>query len=159
MQDRARHIRQIMPVRCRIDGNHASILAGLAIQFGVYRDPSLFSRPVRHGNRKLSEHLVQRHVPVFCLCRAALCGDCLQKLACLLVQRIDEHEQLIGAHTLRHKQNAAIELHHRNELGVFHPTELEHSVRNDGVAVPFNNLEFHMNLLLHSTHLYFFRWG
>ena len=107
-------VRQIMPVRCRIDGNHASILAGLAIQFGVYRDPSLFSRPVRHGNRKLSEHLVQRHVPVFWLCRATLCGDCLQKLACLLVQRIDEHEQLIGAHTLRHKQNAAIELHHRN---------------------------------------------
>ena len=31
---------------------------------------------------------------VFFLCRAALCGDCLQKLARLLVQRIDEHEQL-----------------------------------------------------------------
>ena len=45
-----------------------SALDGLAIQFGVCRDPSLFSRPVRHGNRKLSEHLVQRHVPVFCLC-------------------------------------------------------------------------------------------
>ena len=38
MQDRARHIRQIMPVRCRIDGNHASEDAGvIAVYPASYR--------------------------------------------------------------------------------------------------------------------------
>ena len=37
--------------------------------------------------------------------------------------------------------------------------KLEHPIRDNGISVSFDNLEFHMNLLLHSVHLYFLRWG
>ena len=47
----------------------------------------------------------------------------------------------------------------RDELCILHPTEFEHPVRNNGIAVSFDNLEFHMNLLLHSAHLHFLGWG
>lgn len=57
------------------------------------------------------------------------------------------------------KQNAAIQLHHRDELCILHPAELEHSIRNDGVAVPLDDSKFHNIPPLHSAHLHFYRWG
>ena len=54
---------------------------------------------------------------------------------------------------------AAIQLHHRDEICILHPAELEHSIRNDGVAVPLDDSKFHNISPLHSAHLHFYRWG
>ena len=74
-------------------------------------------------------------------------------------QRVNERDKFKCTHAFWHKQNAAIQLHHRDELCILHPAELEHSIRNDGVAVPLDDSKFHNIPPLHSAHLHFYRWG
>ena len=136
-----------MSVACLLNQHRAAAIIRVTLQLGIFRNSRALTRPVRNGNSKFRKHLVQCHPSVFFLCRTAFYGDCLQKIARQLIQRIDKHEKLIGTHALRHKQNAAVQLHHRDEFCILHPTEFEHPVRNNGIAVSFDNLKFHMNLL------------
>ncbi len=136
-----------MPVACLLDQHCAAAIICVTLQLGVFRNSRALTRPVRNGNSKFRKHLVQCHIPVFFLCRTAFYGDRLQEVARQFIQRIDKHEKLVGTHALRHKQNAAIELHHGDKLCILHPAKLEHPIRDNGISVSFDNLEFHMNLL------------